>query len=127
MPETTIKVAAMMGIEPIRSSNSLRVRFRDAANNPYALDFPEGTISGLIVALTAQLAHLTRSGVGQPMTLTSGQPFTIADGRVGLELLLEHVLRLPVLFPKESIQTLRKSLDELERLSRQTPPPPRQN
>jgi hypothetical protein len=127
MPETNIKAAIMLGVEPDRQNNVLRLRFCDPSNNVYALDLAEPMIGGLTAALVGQIGQLKQSGVGQPMTLTSGRPFQIGDGRIGLELTLDNALRLPVLFPKEAIPALRKTLDELERLSTKAPTPPRSN
>jgi hypothetical protein len=124
MPETQIKIAAMLGMEP--TADALRLRCRDAENNVYTIDLTAPMVGGLAVALTQQAAQVQGS-VGQPMTLNAGRPFSIADGRIGLELTLDNGLRLPVLFPKESLPVLRKTIDELERLSKQSPAAPRQN
>jgi hypothetical protein len=77
--------------------------------------------------LSARAAQLTDNRVGQPMTLNASQPFTIADGRAGLVLLLDNAVRLPVLFPREAIPVLRRSLDTLEGLSSGTASAPPKN
>jgi hypothetical protein len=125
MPETKIQVAAMLGIEPDPPNNLLRLRFKDKEDNVYALDLGVSILGGLIAGLMGVLGHLRGTGIAQPMTLNSGRPFVLADGRAGLEMTLESVLRLPVLFPREAIPALRKTLDELERRSIPTPPPSR--
>lgn len=98
MPETQIKVAAMLGMESI--ADALRLRVRDPANNVYVLDLAAPMIGGLAVTLTQQAARV-QGGAGQPMTLNASRAFSIADGRIGLELTLDNALRLPVLFPEE--------------------------
>jgi hypothetical protein len=55
MPETNIKAAAMLGVEPDRQNNVLRLRFRDPSNNVYTLDLGESMIGGLTAALTSRL------------------------------------------------------------------------
>jgi hypothetical protein len=124
MPETRVAMAAMLSIT--QNNSQLEVRFRDPQNDVHCIDVPAGVLGGLITALRSHAAALP-GGAGQPMTLDSGRPFTLADGRVGLELLLDGAVRLPVLFPKEAIQVLRKTLDELERLSTRSPHRPRMN
>jgi hypothetical protein len=117
MAVTEIQLSAMLGIEVDRNAHSLRLQARDAHQNIYQINLPESMLGGLIVGLRSQINRLRGSAVGQPMTLDSGQAFTLPDGRVGLELMLDNAVRLPVIFPKEAIAVLRKSLDELERLS----------
>jgi hypothetical protein len=120
--EHHIEMAAMLAISP--SAGNLQLTFRDPQNDVYRLQVPAALLGGLIVALRSQAEH-AQSGAGQPMTLDSGRPFTLMDGRVGLELTLDGAVRLPVLFPKEAIPVLRRTLEELDRLSRQSPARPR--
>jgi hypothetical protein len=120
--ERRIQMAAMLSLTP--GDSGLLLGFRDPDGGMYRLEIPAGAIGGLIVALRSHAA-VAQGGSGQPMTLDSGRPFTLLDGRVGLELLLEGTVRLPVLFPREAIPVLRRTLDELERLSTKSPRRPR--
>jgi hypothetical protein len=118
---TRIRLSTMLAMTADRTNNRLEFQARDAQSQVFCIEIPEAMLGGFIVALNSQAGQLRGSGGGQPMTLNSGRPFTIADGRVGLELTLDNGFRLPVLFPKEAIPILRSTLDELERLSKQAP------
>jgi hypothetical protein len=121
MPNVHARMAAVLSIIADQASSTLQVSMRDDDNTVYQLDLPDGLVGGLIVSLISQIQHLRPSGVAQPMTLNSGRSFALPDGRIGLELLLENAVRLPVLFPKEAIGALRDTLEELERLSQSAP------
>ena len=121
MPNVHARMAAVLSIIADQASSTLQVSMRDDDNTVYQLDLPDGLVGGLIVSLISQIQHLRPSGVAQPMTLNSGRSFALPDGRIGLELLLENAVRLPVLFPKEAIGALRDTLEELDRLSQSSP------
>jgi hypothetical protein len=127
MPETKIVVGGFMGMEVDRNQNTVTVRFRDVANNVYALNIGGGYLGGLIVGLNSQAANLSDAHANQPMTLVSTRPFTMGDGRVGLMMVLDDSVRLPVLFPPAAIQSLRNSMDVLESHSSGGPPEPSRN
>jgi hypothetical protein len=112
--EHHIQMATMTAI--IQSNGGLQLTFRDPHDDVYRLRIPVGVLGALIVALRAQAA--AQGGAGQPMTLDSGHPFRLPDGRVGLELLLDGAVRLSVLLMRDAITVLRRALDELERLPR---------
>jgi hypothetical protein len=121
MSNVHARMAAVLSIIADQASSTLQVSMRDDENTVYQMDLPDGLVGGLIVSLISQIQHLRPSGVAQPMTLNSGRSFALPDGRIGLELLLENAVRLPVLFPKEAIGALRETLEELERLSQSAP------
>jgi len=115
MPEIAIKIAALLALT--HTDEVLHLQFRDPQNQIHTLELPTPILGGLIVALTSKVGQIQGTGVAQPMALNGGQPFTLPDGRAGLELLLDDAVRLPVLFPKEAIPILRSALDMLEGLS----------
>ncbi len=121
MSNVHARMAAVLSIIADQASSTLQVSMRDDENTVYQMDLPDGLVGGLIVSLISQIQHLRPSGVAQPMTLNSGRSFALPDGRIGLELLLENAVRLPVLFPKEAIGALRETLEELDRLSQSSP------
>ena len=124
-PEIYMKFAAVLSIMPDMENGMLTARLRGIDGRVYCLDLPEPIVGPLIIGLATQAAHLTSSGATQPMNLTSGKLFTLDDGRAGLELLLENTVRLPLVFPPESIPVLRNVLDELEDLNKKAPPKPK--
>jgi hypothetical protein len=121
MSNVHARMAAVLSIIADQASSTLQVSMRDDDNTVYQMDLPDGLVGGLIVSLISQIQHLRPSGVAQPMTLNSGRSFALPDGRIGLELLLENAVRLPVLFPKEAIGALRETLEELDRLAQSSP------
>jgi hypothetical protein len=124
MPESRIRASAMLGMTANLPNNLLEIRFCTPANDIYCIEIPEGILGGLILALISGSARIRGTGPTQPMTLDSIRPFSYPDGRIGLELSLEHAIRLPVLLSKESISTLEDAAKILERLSTQIPGPP---
>jgi hypothetical protein len=127
MPETKIVVGGFMGMEADQSRNTVTVRFRDTAHNTFALEIAGGYMGGFIIGLHSQAANLSDAAANQPMTLISTRPFTMGDGRVGLMMLLDDSVRLPVLFPPAGIQSLRTSMDTLESHSSGARPEPSRN
>jgi hypothetical protein len=125
MPEIRIRAAAMLGMTANLPDGLLEIRFRTPANDGYCIEIPEGILGGLIVALTSGSARIRGTGPTQPMTLDSIRLFRYPDGEVGLELSLENAIRLPIVLSKETISTLRDAANALERLSTQSPEPPR--
>jgi len=121
LSEKVIRVAAALEATADQTRQVMRVQLRDAHGGVHTIEIPAGVLGALLVALHSQASRLGPNRFGQPMTLTSGNAFATADGRVGLELVMENAVRLPVLFPREAIETLREALDELERFAG-TPP-----
>lgn len=105
------------------TNKSLTVFASDKASHAYAIELPYQIVGGLIASLMA-MAPKIAPGVGekgadiQPLTLDSGQPFSLPDGRAGLEITVETAIRLPLVFPPEAIPVLRTALDKLEVLTR---------
>jgi hypothetical protein len=125
MSQNKVELAAVLSVTP--TADKIELQFRDKNNNIHCISIPSGALGGLLVGLRSVAATVPNSGSVQPMTLNSGRPFSISDGRVGLEFTLDNAVRLPVLFPREAIPVLRRSLDELEHLSKSAPATPRPN
>src|ERR1700733_3587327 len=125
MAKNEISIGGFLGIEIDAAENALIVRLRDKSNNVYPLTTGAGYLGGLITGLSTQASRLQGAASNQPMTLHSTQPFTMADGGVGLMMVLENGgVRLPVLFPRNAIQSLRNSMDILESHSTEGPANP---
>jgi hypothetical protein len=119
MTETRIRLAGMLGSPSNPAGNLLEVRFRTAENGVLCIEIPEAILGGLMVALRVAAGHIAKTDDVHPMAVELKRLFVLQDGRLGLELLLENVIRLPMVFPKEMVPALRTALDELEVLSRQ--------
>lgn len=120
MPELCARMTGVLSVIPDIQSKSLQVRFRDASGQTYLLEFPQAILGTLLMTMITQSQHIApdpnaSTGAAQPMNLNSGRLFVLDDGRSGLELTIENSLRLPLVFPKETIPVLRKALAELER------------
>ena len=119
MAETRIRLAGMLGCQSNSTDNLLEFRFRTAENDVLCIEIPEAILGGLMVALRVAAGHIAKTDDVHPMAVELKRLFVLQDGRLGLELLLESVIRLPMVFPKEMVPALRTALDELEVLSRQ--------
>ena len=126
-PELYARFAAILSMEADTENHSVLAHLRGEDDRLYCLDVPEPIIGSFVIGLLSQAKVVAPDQTGgesrtQPMNLNSGRPFRLGDGRIGLELLLEDVVRLPVLFPRSAIAVLRTALKELERLSQTAPP-----
>ena len=119
MTETRIRLAGMLGCQSNSTDNLLEFRFRTAENDVFCIEIPEAILGGLMIALRVAAGHIAKTDDVHPMAVELKRLFVLQDGRLGLELLLENVIRLPMVFPKEMVPALRTALDELEVLSSQ--------
>ena len=116
MTETRIRLAGMLGSPSNPAGNLLEVRFRTAENDVLCIEIPEAILGGLMIALRVAAGHIAKTDDVHPMAVELKRLFVLQDGRLGLELLLENVIRLPLVF---LVPALRTALDELEVLSSQ--------
>jgi hypothetical protein len=90
-----------------------------------------GAVAGLAMAIRDQYKKIVRSdaeraAVMQPLVVQSASAFSLPSGKVGLAIDIEN-FELPLLMTPEIISGFRASLDEVERLSKNPPKPPRRN
>lgn len=124
MAEDRIQATAMLSCAPDQANNSLVLILRDREDKAVRLEIPEAILAGLIVALHTQGSHLQPGSTGQMLNVTAARAFSISDGRTGLELTLEGSARLPLIFPRNTIAALGKSVELLEARSTQDPDAP---
>jgi len=117
------KAEAILSVTGSEKTQSVRVHFRDASNQLYAVDFPEPILGNLVTLLVATASKLKPSGKGQMMDVTSGRVFHLDNGNVGLELTLGGTLPVPLTFQKKGIEDLRSALRELVRRGAGEPDP----
>ena len=124
-PEIYANFVSVLSIVPNKEDGTLSIRMKGTDNRVYCFDLPEPLVGPLVIGLVSQATALTPSGLTQPMVLNSAKIFTLDDGRAGVELLLENVVRLPVIFPQEAIEPLRNALDKLDELNKKAPTTPK--
>jgi hypothetical protein len=106
----------------IDPGNDVTVSLNLSDDSVVHIAFDRCMIGALVVKLWAALTQILpdveeATAITQPLTLLSARPFVLSDGRTGLELDLEG-MRVPVVFPLGSIESIRNELGRLADLSR---------
>jgi hypothetical protein len=110
-------VRALREIVVSQKTQTLGLRFIGDDNHEYMIDLPEALIGQLVVSLAGKSADLSHTGKMQPMTVDAIRPFSISDGRAGIELTIERTLRVPLLLSADQVDAMKKALDEASALS----------
>lgn len=113
------RLHSLQAVEADPISKTIKVLARDKREQDFEIILPHHLLASLIASLLAGSKRLarkqeeTRAPV-QPLTLDGVHAFVLADGRGGLELMIESALQLPLVFPPEAIPLIRDTLTTLE-------------
>ncbi len=127
----TIRFESILGAGVDENKKLVHVLLRDTTGQVISVEFPEGMIGGMTLAIIDQLRTLQEankhatSTEGQLTALTDVRGVLLPDGRRGLAMTFEDAMRVISAVSTDMRRQLGRELDTLDRLSTSEPKPGR--
>jgi hypothetical protein len=125
MQANHVVATGIIGTGKNASTENLRIALQLNDGSSLIVEFDRGIVDGIELALRSYLSTISHPDAGgliaaQALSLNSCQPFSVADGRVGLVLEIEQ-MKLSVVFPIEAIPAVLESLTRMHQLAQAIP------